>query len=443
MAARTVDVFIKGRNLANQAFKDTEQWLKKLLHPMTLLKGAIAAMGVASLGALFKKATEKALEHERGLGRNVEQLNKLKDAWDFVLVRLGQALLGMDKGGKATNMFVDALVGFGKWIEDNRGAFEQLIFLVTKLAGVLGMAARGIAAVVALARGKSLQEAAAIAEGSNSAAAQKSFQQFQRERAQIKRNQDFAKNGDTRVVEGAGEIDKILAATEKMRKEREARETAAREAATRKALEVHTPGMNFGAPSLNLQPIPESVIKGLDVGKTKIDELALAMQELGDSVKDVATGSIVLFADTWADATQEMISGSAKLGDAIIRAGRRAVGGVLLAKGRETLLDAAKSFVMGFTNPVEFVKAAKLFAVGTAQMAAGQMFAGGGSGGGGGAGGLGGGGFQQQQQETGGKGDVTLVIEGGLLDMSDPRQEQAFKDALESLTGRRVVVVGG
>jgi hypothetical protein len=38
------------------------------------------------------------------------------------------------------------------------------------------------------------------------------------------------------------------------------------------------------------------------------------------------------------------------------------------------------------------------------------------------------------------KGEATIIIEGGLLDMSDPRQEQALAAAIESLTGRRVTV---
>lgn len=37
-------------------------------------------------------------------------------------------------------------------------------------------------------------------------------------------------------------------------------------------------------------------------------------------------------------------------------------------------------------------------------------------------------------------GPVTLVIEGGLLDMSDPRQEQALAEAMQRLSGRRVIV---
>ena len=42
-----------------------------------------------------------------------------------------------------------------------------------------------------------------------------------------------------------------------------------------------------------------------------------------------------------------------------------------------------------------------------------------------------------------GCGEATLIIEGGLLDMSDPRQSDALARALESLSGRRVTIVGG
>lgn len=169
-----------------------------------------------------------------------------------------------------------------------------------------------------------------------------------------------------------------------------------------------------------------------------VNEMTVAVAELKDAI-DILPDSITTFADTWAEATQEMILGSVSLGNALVRAGRRAVGGVLIAKGRETLLDAAKAAVQGFTNPAEFARAARLFAIGTAQTAAGQLFSGGGGGGGGG---LGGGSFSQQQQEAGEGGEGTIIIQGGLLDVSDPRQADALADALNELRGRRVIIQG-
>lgn len=440
MPTRAVDVIIKGKNLATAAFKDARGDLEKfsgkigrMLGPLNLLKGAIAALGVASLGALFKKATEAALAHEKGLGRNVETLDRLKAAWDFVLVSLGRALLGMDKGGNATNMFVDALAGMGNWIEQNKGVFQEFLGIVTKIASVLGMAARGIGGLVALARGKGLQAAAAIIEGSGGEA-QASFAKFQRERKQIEANKEAERLRKEAEAEAKREW-------ERTRKEFEAKIVPMMATETTGAVGT---GRSFigltGEGPASLSPIGDPA--ALDVGVQKISELQLAIGSLDDSIRGVAKGAIVEFADAWADATQEMIAGSGRLGDAIIRAGRRAVGGVLMAKGRETLLDAAKAAIQGFTNPTEFLRAARLFAIGTAQMAAGQLFAGGGGGGGGG-GGLGAAGFAQQRDETSDRGEATIVVQGGLLDMSDPRQANALADAIAELSGRRVIIVGG
>lgn len=41
------------------------------------------------------------------------------------------------------------------------------------------------------------------------------------------------------------------------------------------------------------------------------------------------------------------------------------------------------------------------------------------------------------------RGEATIVIQGGLLDMSDPRQADSLRRALSQLSGRNVVVVGG
>lgn len=201
------------------------------------------------------------------------------------------------------------------------------------------------------------------------------------------------------------------------------------------------PGLSGGVQTPTLGKIGE----GAGVGPIMAEQIGAvegAVLDLSDSIRGTAKDAIVEFADTWAQATQEMITGSGKLGDAIVRAGRRAVGGVLMAKGRETLLDAAKAAVQGFTNPAEFVKAAKLFAIGTAQTAAGQLFSGGGSGGGGG--GLGAGGFSDQRNETSdGQGDATIVIQGGILDTGDARQMDALAAAIRELGGtRRIQIVG-
>lgn len=192
-------------------------------------------------------------------------------------------------------------------------------------------------------------------------------------------------------------------------------------------------------------PVLGAIGAGAGVGPIMAEQIGAvegAVLDLSDSIRGTAKDAIIDFASTWADATQQMITGSGKLGDAIVRAGRRAVGGVLMAKGRETLLDAAKAAVQGFTNPAEFVKAAKLFAIGTAQTAAGQLFAGGGSGGGGG--GLGAGGFSDQRNETSDRqGDATIVIQGGILDTGDARQMDALAAAIRELGGtRRIQIVG-
>lgn len=431
MAARTVDVTIRGRNEAGKAFRDTERdidgftrGVRRVLNPLQLLKGILVGLGIASVGALFRKATTAALEHERGLGRNVETLNRLGDAWNYVLVQLGRAILGLDSTGAFADQATNALARFGDWIDQNKAPLQEFIELLVKGANALSLMARWAAAgggITGLAAALGRQ----AADRAVTAATSTGFQKFVRERAEIREREE----------------------AERERKQREAQAKREAEAARKRleeSLKQHDVGYlraqvgQLGTGEQPLAPITAAAPE-LNLGE-QMTEGTLAVNELRDAI-DISAESIVNFADTWADATQEMISGSLSLGEAILKAGRRAVGGVLAAKGRETLLDAAKAAIDGFTNPIQFLRAARLFAIGTAQMAAGQLLAGGGGGGGGG--GLGGGAFSAQQQEaTEQRGEGTIIVEGGLLDMSDPRQAERLADAILTLTGRRIIVMG-
>jgi hypothetical protein len=127
-------------------------------------------------------------------------------------------------------------------------------------------------------------------------------------------------------------------------------------------------------------------------------------------------------------------------------ASNKSIADVAKSKAKFELAEGVADIAAGLwpPNPVALGAAAEHFAAAAAFAAIGKA-AGGGGGKGGGAGGGGGAGFREQQRGAigEGRGEATLIIEGGLLDMNDPRQEESFRNALEELSGRNVIVQSG
>lgn len=87
----------------------------------------------------------------------------------------------------------------------------------------------------------------------------------------------------------------------------------------------------------------------------------------------------------------------------------------------------------GFAAAAKYTAAAILMGTVAGVASAGAR----GGGGGGGALGAGAVGFDDQLAGAGARTGGTIIIQGGILDMSDPRQADSFADALEDITGMR------
>jgi hypothetical protein len=206
---------------------------------------------------------------------------------------------------------------------------------------------------------------------------------------------------------------------------------------------------NLGVPELmkTAQAAPasgdgSSVTGVFDAITAGAQDAALATTELGNTVDVLVGTTIAQFSESWGNAFEAVGAGSLDVGKAIAQAGKQAIGDVALAKGRETALDAGKALAQGFTNPAKLLEAAKLFAI-----SAGYMTLGGALGGRGGRGGASGGGASASAKgdsdvlAKGDKGTGTIVVEGGFLDMNDPRQAEAFENAMNKLKDQRRIEI--
>ncbi len=139
------------------------------------------------------------------------------------------------------------------------------------------------------------------------------------------------------------------------------------------------------------------------------------------------------------DAFEAFVSGSGNAAKAFAAGMLKAISNVAKAQAKLMLAKAAGALGEGLLgNPAAFAAAAKFFAAAAAFSALAGAIGGAAGGGGGGAGGVG-----DRSSGIGGadeKGTLIFKIEGGFLDMSDPRQEEAMRNALGDISGRRVVV---
>lgn len=417
-------------------------------------KAAVGETGQLKKMGIVLADTSKAIEELSGkfggfAARDAAsmqgQLQQVANAWDNVLEAMGRAILGMGGATDTSVGLANALNGLATWIDTNRGYFNDLaegaknlwmwLLKITDVGNIASGAIEGYDKLFTVIAKVTGFDPDGGPEDAGDGAYYKALGRIRaraRQRAEEEQRAAAAAAITARYKSPFDEADY-------KRGDKEAERVRAMAAGVRV-------GVSAIGETPTLGPVSTAAVPPLDLGQPieQIGVMKAAFLDMDDSIRGIAKGGILEFADTWAAATQEIVDGSLSIGNAIVKAGRKAVGGVLIAKGRETMLDAAKAAVMGFTNPAEFLKAGKLFLIGTAQTMAGQLFSGGGSGGGGGsAGGLGESGFNQQSAETGRATKAEIVVQNQFLNMNDPAQREQLSDAIFELYGLRIIFTGG
>ncbi len=164
---------------------------------------------------------------------------------------------------------------------------------------------------------------------------------------------------------------------------------------------------------------------------------------LNTLISDMTRTTISGFGDALTDAFQAMAEGSDHAGKAFMAGMLGALGAVAKGFGDFFMAKAAAAVAEAILNPLTASKnlagAAKLTgaAVGMYAIAGGARAAAGG-----GSPGVGGSMAESSAVSRDTQGEATLIIEGGFLDMNDPRQADSLARALQQLSGRRVTVRG-
>jgi hypothetical protein len=198
--------------------------------------------------------------------------------------------------------------------------------------------------------------------------------------------------------------------------------------------------------------------KGRQTGQGRLADISNAMkdaigqgQTLNNIIADMTTHTFQAFGDAVTSAFAAFVDGSANAGQAFAGAMLGALGAVASGFGQFFMARATGELAAGIgalSNPItaplaggHFASAAQwsagafaMFALAGVLSGAGNRVAGGGGGGSRASASSNNSTLQNQ------KGDAELIIEGGFLDMNDPRTEASFARAMQSLTGRRVTV---
>lgn len=390
------------------------------------------------------------------------QLERVANAWDNVKESIGNALLGFDGAESSTGALTARLGEMSVWIDQNKSNLQDTLTVLTDILTALGKFAnltivKPLAAVRRAATGDLREDRLlGLIVGT------------------MARQQVRAEGGNP-DLEDVGDL-AYIRALEKIRKRREtevAKQVAANTQATyqspisdaeRKAqdrafeklmqdiptastLRAQQRNQGLLGPDTGLKPLTDDVIgpmiPTLEGATEQIDVMTGSLGAFRDTLVDIGQNTVGTFASTWGDAVASIVTGAEKGGGAILKAFRKATGGSLMSEGQKWLYEAGAIAIKGFYNPVDWGRAAQLFGLGTAAIGAGAAIAGGGSGGGGAGAGLSGAGFSQQQREMSeSRGTGTIQVIGGLLNMNDPRQRDALGDAINTLTGLRVIFRG-
>lgn len=458
-AARQMDLGAASDLVARAMIGDTSM-LKRYGIVVREGEDAIAAMRAQLHG--FAENDGKTFE-----GR----LAQIANAFDNVMEAIGRAITGGTGTGDGMSAFADALNRFASWIDENSADIKAFVDQIVRLAIGAGEAAGAMLTLTGR-----LEKFFAVKVGGGKDAAW--WQLSQRGVRGLLGLSD--PNAPTPTLSATlppmvVSTPETVAPRKMTPAEKKAAEQAAKEAAGRDAdfaklvrrygygqdsalrpLVGQTP--TAGAPLPSVGGIVPSVDVGTPTTQTFGESFKAGVGDALESVKglntelastseilgNLAGGAIAQFTSSWTDGIAEVIAGHESLGQAIVKAGRKAIGAVLQAEAQATLLKAAAAAAEGFTNPIKFLQAAKLFAVGTAEAAAGALFAGGGGGGGGGysAGGGGyAGGFNSAAQSVQGTGKVTVVMPKGrkTYDWTNPDEIDAFKEFVQQLAGSRQI----
>lgn len=190
---------------------------------------------------------------------------------------------------------------------------------------------------------------------------------------------------------------------------------------------------------------PASTIAG--DGITKTQQFGLAIREafregerLDTLIANMTTNTMQGFGSAIEDAFAALVDGSKTAGQAFAGAMLGAVSQVASGMGQFALGKAALAMGEGLMgDPRGFAAAARYAGAATIFFGlAGALRGAGNRAGGGGAGRADA--RRDRNALEGARGEATLVIEGGILDMNQPHQERAMARALSQLSGRRVKV---
>jgi hypothetical protein len=220
---------------------------------------------------------------------------------------------------------------------------------------------------------------------------------------------------------------------------------------------ISTPG--WSDPNVTPNPAAMSAIEfkepqGIRAFLLRLDDTVSRTRRglvgLRDVLDDIAVDGLGAFRDATEGAFAAVVEGSASAGDAIasvfagaVQSAARKVGDYFMA---QAIANATAAFGVP-PVPNAAVAAAGYLAGATAMYAVAGAAGGtsrrlGGGGGGGGQSLQRTDGFRDNFNLPGTKGDATVNIEGGFLDMGDPRQRESLRKALEQLSGRRVTIRG-
>jgi uncharacterized protein YoxC len=190
---------------------------------------------------------------------------------------------------------------------------------------------------------------------------------------------------------------------------------------------------------------PEQVGLIADIGR-ELQSMFSDAENFSKLMAEVGSQFLKDFGSAIENATAAWVSGSKSAGEAFKEGMLNAIAAVARAEGEFFLAKALGAIGDAFLDPVaagpNLAAAAKFIAAATAMFALAGGISGLGSAGGGGGGGGTDNANVQSSRLSDQRGLATLVVESpdGYLNMNDPITEDSLARALESLSGRRVVI---
>lgn len=174
-----------------------------------------------------------------------------------------------------------------------------------------------------------------------------------------------------------------------------------------------------------------------------MQEVGVGMDGLSNVMSDITHNLLVDFGRAWESAFYKIAEGSGHAGRAFEIAFKNAIASVANALGQFYTAEAIASLGQALKDkdPAAAMAAAKYFAAATIMFALSGTLKGRAARMGGAGGGGAGRAAQDSELLADQRGEATIYIHGGLLDMTDPRQVEAFMKMLNAIQGRRVSIV--